>query len=150
MAYMSPDVNFFPAAMASDGCMDLVTIDGDIPTIKATKTLMAVEKGRFFELPHVMYRKISAYRIVPRDQKDGYISIDGERVPFEPFQAEIHRGLGRVLMKDGRFQAEGPRGWEQARVDGMGTMAAVTENGVNGSNGSTRETKVVAPEGGAH
>ena len=25
------------------------------------------------------------------------VSIDGEYAPFEPFQAEVHPGLGRVL-----------------------------------------------------
>lgn len=112
MAWMSADANFFPAALPSDGCMDLVTIDGDLSVVTATKTLLAVETGKFFDLPQVRYRKISAYRIIPRDQKDGFISIDGERIPFEPFQAEIHRGLGRVLSKRGKYEAAGPRGWE--------------------------------------
>lgn len=114
MAYMSPDANFFPGTLPSDGCMDLVTINGDLSPFVATKTLLAVESGKFFDMPQVNYRKISAYRIIPRDQDDGYISIDGEKVPFEPFQAEIHRGLGRVLSKRGKYEAEGPRGWESA------------------------------------
>src|SRR5690348_11306029 len=114
MAYMSPDANFFPAALPSDGTMDLVTIKGDLPVYRALSTLLAVSKGKFFDQPQVHYRKISAYRIVPRDQKDGYISIDGERVPFEPFQAEIHQGLGRVISKRGKYEAEGPKDWEYA------------------------------------
>lgn len=32
------------------------------------------------------------------------VSIDGEQVPFEPFQAEVHPGLGRVLsLRDGWY-----------------------------------------------
>jgi sphingosine kinase len=62
----------------------------------------------------VTYRKVSAYRIIPRDQPKGVISIDGEGIPFEPFQLEVHRGLGRVLTKNGRFEGPGPRGWEKA------------------------------------
>lgn len=112
---MSPDANFFPASLPSDGLMDLVTINGDLSPITAAKTLLAVETGKFFDMPQVAYRKISAYRIVPRDQKDGFISIDGEKVPFEPFQAEIHRGLGRVLSKKGVFEAEGPLGWNSGK-----------------------------------
>ncbi|KAG5929263.1 hypothetical protein E4U42_006460 [Claviceps africana] len=108
MAYMSPGVNYFPAALASDGCMDLVTINGDISPLAAAKLLYSVENGNFFDNAHVQYRKISAYRIIPRDQQDGYISIDGERVPFEPFQAEIHQGLGRVISKRGVYEASGP------------------------------------------
>ncbi|PHH92060.1 hypothetical protein CDD83_9086 [Cordyceps sp. RAO-2017] len=116
MAYMAPDVNFFSAAMASDGCMDLVSINGDLWPLTALKTIMSVETGKFFDSPHVSYKKISAYRLIPRDQKDGYISIDGERVPFAPFQAEVHRGLGRVISKRGCFEAEGPADWDSVTV----------------------------------
>ncbi|RDA87444.1 hypothetical protein CP532_2799 [Ophiocordyceps camponoti-leonardi (nom. inval.)] len=108
MAYMAPDVNFFPAALASDGCMDLVLINGDLWPVAALKTLMSVESGDFFDSPYVSYKKISAYRVIPRDQDDGYISIDGERAPFAPFQAEVHPGLGRVISKRGVFETSGP------------------------------------------
>ncbi len=108
MAYMAPDANFFPATLPSDGFLDLVTIDGDISRIAAIQTLLAVEKGIFFDMPHVNYRKILGYRWVPKGQRDGYISIDGERVPFEPFQAEVHKGLGTVLSRTGHlYEARG-------------------------------------------
>lgn len=108
LAYMSPDANFFPASLPCDGCMDLVRIRGDIKRHTAISTLLAVAENKFFDMPHVDYQKISAYRIIPKNQSDGYISIDGERVPFEPFQAEVHRGLGTVLSKSGHmFEAEG-------------------------------------------
>jgi sphingosine kinase len=103
IAYMSPDTNFFPASLPSDGCLDLVRIRGDIARHTAIKTLMAVENHTFFDLEHVDYKKISAYRILPKGQKDGYISIDGERVPFEGFQVEVHKGLGTVLSKSGHL-----------------------------------------------
>lgn len=97
--------------------MDLVTVNGDLSPITATKLLFSVESGKFFDNAHVSYRKISAYRIIPRDQKDGYISIDGERVPFEPFQAEIHKGLGRVISKKGGiYEAEGPANWDKVKI----------------------------------
>ncbi|KAL8939382.1 MAG: hypothetical protein Q9216_003395 [Gyalolechia sp. 2 TL-2023] len=108
MAFMAPDANFFPATLPSDGCMDLVTVDGDISRAAAIQCLLAIGPGKFFDMPQVNYRKISGYRIIPKNQKDGYISIDGERMPFEPFQAEVHRGLGTVLSKSGHvYQAPG-------------------------------------------
>jgi sphingosine kinase len=58
-------------------------------------------------LEHVDYQKVSAYRIIPKGQEDGYISIDGERVPFEGFQVEVHRGLGTTLGRSGRGLCEG-------------------------------------------
>ncbi len=111
MSYMASDANFFPAALPHDGYMDLVNIDGTIARSKAIDLMLSVEAGKFFDKPLVNYRKVLGYRITPRDQADGYISIDGERVPFEPFQAEIHRGLGTVLAKRvHRYEAAGPRG----------------------------------------
>ncbi|KAF2869712.1 sphingoid long chain base kinase-like protein [Massariosphaeria phaeospora] len=108
LAYMSPDNNFFPAALPSDGCIDLVRIRGDIKRHTAVQTMLAISENKFFDLPHVDYQKVSAYRIIPKGQKDGYISIDGEKVPFAPFQVEVHRGLGTVLSRSGHlFEAEG-------------------------------------------
>jgi sphingosine kinase len=108
MAYMSADTNFFPAALPADGCLDLVTIDGDIPFTSSLKLLDSVGKGQLFNQELVRYRKVSGYRIVPRG-KEGYISIDGERVPFEGFQAEVHRGLGCTLSRRGKlYEAQGP------------------------------------------
>lgn len=103
LAYMSPDANFFPAALPADGCLDLVRIRGDIARHTAIQTLLSVENHTFFDLAHVDYQKVSAYRILPKQQDSGYISIDGERVPFEGFQCEVHRGLGTVLSVSGRL-----------------------------------------------
>ncbi|KAH7039647.1 diacylglycerol kinase catalytic domain-containing protein, partial [Microdochium trichocladiopsis] len=114
MAWMAPAANFFPAACINDGLMDLVYNDGDLSASKYITLMTAVESGKFFDNPHMTYRKISAYRITPRAQTHGYISIDGEKVPFEPFQVEIHPGLATVLSKTGRYEAPGPNGWEQA------------------------------------
>ena len=111
---MTPDANFFSAALANDGLMDLIMIDGDVGAIKAIQMQLSLESGHFFDNPLVSYRKISAYRIIPHNpDKRGYVSIDGERVPFEPFQAEIHRSLGLTLSKSGGFEAPGPRNWDR-------------------------------------
>lgn len=108
LAYMSPDANFFPASLPSDGCLDLIRVRGDIGRLTAVNTLLAVGDNKLFDLPHVDYQKVSAYRIIPKNQQDGYISIDGERVPFEPFQVEVHKGLGTVLSKSGHlYEARG-------------------------------------------
>jgi sphingosine kinase len=117
MAFMAPNANFFPASIMSDGCMDLVMVNADIPRVTATKTLLAVETGKFFDMPHVSYRKISAFRLIPRNQEDGFISVDGEKIPFGPFQAEVHKGLGRVISKRGVFEAEGPTEWQLAKMN---------------------------------
>ncbi|KAK6063005.1 diacylglycerol kinase catalytic domain-containing protein [Seiridium cupressi] len=117
MGYMAPDANFFPAALPNDGLMDLVMNDGDISATKYVDIMTSIETGAFYSKPLVSYRKIVAYRLTPK-QTDGYISIDGERIPFDPFQVEIHQGLATVLSKGGRYEAPGPLGWENATAVG--------------------------------
>jgi sphingosine kinase len=111
MAYMMPDGNFFAAALANDGLMDLIITEGDISPLKSINLQLGVESGHFFDNPLVSYRKVSAYRVMPRNES-GFISIDGEAIPFGPFQAEIHHGLGLTLSKRGVFEAPGPLGWD--------------------------------------
>ncbi|KAF7589622.1 sphinganine kinase lcb4 [Aspergillus hancockii] len=109
MAIMSKDTNFFPASLPNDGLMDIVTINGTIPRTTTLKMMTAVPEGEFFDMPDVKIRKATAYRLIPH-QKAGYISVDGESIPFEAFQAEVHKGLGTVLSKSGHlYEAEGPR-----------------------------------------
>ncbi|CCC07161.1 unnamed protein product [Sordaria macrospora k-hell] len=114
MAYMAPDANFFSAALANDGLLDLITTDGDISLWKNINMQLSVESGHFFDNPLVSYRKVSAFRLTPRYQDpNGVISIDGEARPFAPFQVEVHKGLGLTLSKRGVFEAPGPHGWDK-------------------------------------
>ncbi|ETS86866.1 hypothetical protein PFICI_00694 [Pestalotiopsis fici W106-1] len=113
MGYMAPNVNFFPAALPNDGHMDLIISNGDISVIKYIELMTAIESGKHYDNPLLSYRKVLAYRLTPK-KSEGYISIDGERIPFEPFQVEIHPGLATVLSKNGQFEAPGPLGWEKA------------------------------------
>ncbi|KAK9478039.1 ATP-NAD kinase-like domain-containing protein, partial [Lipomyces japonicus] len=104
MAWMSSDALFFPAALHRDGFMDMVIVDSKVPTLEKIKILLGVEKGKHFQSKHVQYYKVNAYRIVPKAQS-GFISIDGEKFNFSPFQVEIHNGLGTVLARSQHLQA---------------------------------------------
>ncbi|OQO04830.1 hypothetical protein B0A48_07847 [Cryoendolithus antarcticus] len=134
MAYMAPSTPFFPVALPADGCQDMVIVDGLLPRLTALRMLTTVESGANIDFPEVSYRKVTAYRITPRvvekrdvskgwrakfgrwlggqgGHKDGFIAVDGERVPFEAFQAEVVPGLGTVLSKRGGvYEFEGPPG----------------------------------------
>ncbi|KAL4925871.1 putative sphingosine kinase (SphK) [Aspergillus undulatus] len=109
MAIVSKDTNFFPAAVPNDGLIDIVTVDGTTSRSKILGMMTEVPEGTFFDMPEVDIRKAVAFRLTPRE-KEGYISIDGEKVPFEAFQVEIHKGLGTVLSKSGHlYEAPGPK-----------------------------------------
>jgi sphingosine kinase len=112
MAWMAPKVNYFPAASANDGLMDLVMNRSDIPIPQYLSMLMGLDDGSFFNKSCLEYSKIVAYRLTPH-QESGYLSIDGEKADFKPFQVEIHPGLATVISKRGRFETPGPPGWEK-------------------------------------
>ncbi|KAI5305366.1 coatomer subunit beta [Ascosphaera pollenicola] len=108
MAYMSPDANFFTCALPNDGMIDLITIPNDCGRKTVIDMMFALENNTLFDMPAVNVQKVSGYRLIPR-QKEGYISVDGERIPFEPFQAEVHRGLGTTLSRNGySYACPGP------------------------------------------
>lgn len=133
MCYMSPDAPFFAAALPADGRADMMTILGDIKTATCLRMLFTVEDGTIMNFPEASYAKVLAYRISPRmaptppqrrlrakinrwlgggctQPTEGLIAIDGERIPFEPFQAEVVPCLGTVLSKNGAiYEFEGPK-----------------------------------------
>ncbi|RPA82176.1 hypothetical protein BJ508DRAFT_318130 [Ascobolus immersus RN42] len=106
MAWVSADALMFPASLPHEGCFDLVTMDGTLPRMEALKIMGASENGKHWDMDHVLYRKVLAYRIVPTE-REGYVSVDGERIPFERWQAEVHHGLGRVWARGAVYQNAG-------------------------------------------
>ena len=97
---MAANAKIFPVAHHNDGMMDLLMVDGNIKRRSTLQLYGNIEKGTILDSHLVDYRKVLAYRWTPKNQDKGYISIDGESFPFEPFQAEIHKGMGRVIMKN--------------------------------------------------
>lgn len=53
MAWMSANVNFFPASLPHDAMFDLICVDGTVGRMKALKMITAAETGAHFEMPHV-------------------------------------------------------------------------------------------------
>ncbi|WPG99427.1 Hypothetical protein R9X50_00224100 [Acrodontium crateriforme] len=133
MPWMSPDAPFFAVSLPADGRMDMITISGQISRMTALRMLTSLENGNLINFPEVTYRKVLAYRIAPRmretsgkrrirakigrwlggaaKQKEGLIAMDGESVPFEPFQVEVMQRLGTVLSRRGGcYEFDGPKG----------------------------------------
>ena len=112
MSYMAPDANFFPASLPSDGLADLVIVRGDLSPLSSVSLMLSVEDGGLLGDPRVEYRKVSAFRVTPRDQESGYISVDGERVPFEALRGAVRgaAGGGGGGGGPGHFHGRGLRG----------------------------------------
>jgi sphingosine kinase len=50
------------------------------------------------------YLKVSTLRVTPTGK--GYLSVDGEAYPFEPFELQIHTGIIRFLSLDGYYNID--------------------------------------------
>ncbi|KAF7329576.1 DAGKc domain-containing protein [Mycena kentingensis (nom. inval.)] len=101
LPWLSRDSMMLPLA-ADDGLIDVVLV----PPRSAFSSLTGMdgqEEGRFMRLPDVYYYKVEAYRCTP-GEKSGYISIDGESIPYEAFQVENHARLARIMSLDGRWK----------------------------------------------
>lgn len=72
--------------------------------------------GGLLSLPSVTYLKCTAYRLSfpppAPGTKEGFISVDGERVPYRAFAVECHEGLARVMGFDGTWGG-------RSRIDGF-------------------------------
>jgi len=142
MCYMAPSTPLFPASLPSDGLLDMITISALTPRHTSLRMLATIGNGRVMEFEDVVYRKAAAYRIYPRiaepkprraghlglrgktgrwlggraegtgREREGLIAIDGERVPFEPFQAEVLGGVGTVLsLRGGVYETRELKSW---------------------------------------
>lgn len=87
--------------------MTEITAEDQAPT-----TVSATSARR----PSVMQKVLG--KISGSSGRAGYFSVDGEKLPFEPFQVEVHRGLGTSLSRvPGVYEYEGPKGWRDIQVE---------------------------------
>lgn len=79
--------------------------------------------------PSILQRALK--KIPGLAEKPGFFAVDGEKLPFEPFQIEIHKNLGTVLSRTrGVYQFDGPKGWREFLKEGKGPEVAQVTNGV--------------------
>uniref|UniRef100_A0A1D1ZF52 Sphingoid long chain base kinase 4 n=1 Tax=Anthurium amnicola TaxID=1678845 RepID=A0A1D1ZF52_9ARAE len=94
----------FPCALPSDGLLDLMMVNlENTSKLKVANILASFKQGTHIDMKEVKYYKVAALRLSPKNKDTGYISIDGEKVPFKPFQVEVHPKLINVLSIDGRY-----------------------------------------------
>ncbi len=60
------------------------------------------------------YIKARAYRIEPLKNR-GNLSVDGEAMPFEKFQVEVHTRLATLLSLYGSYVADFPSSGKKQR-----------------------------------
>ncbi|XP_037093838.1 sphingosine kinase 1-like [Pollicipes pollicipes] len=95
-SHISGDMHLNPGARLDDGLLHLHVIRAGATRAQVFQYLLGLGDGRLTELSFVEVYPVRAVRLVP-ETPSGYITLDGEVVHYGPVQAEVHRGLGRVL-----------------------------------------------------
>ncbi|MGH0160446.1 UNVERIFIED_CONTAM: hypothetical protein FKN15_039333 [Acipenser sinensis] len=97
-SHLSQDLLAAPKATLGDGLLHLFYVRAGISRAALLHLFLAMEKGTHLELrcPHLSYVPVRAFRLEPCTPK-GVITVDGEAVEYGPIQAQVHRGLGRLI-----------------------------------------------------
>lgn len=107
MPYIAATTNFFPAAMPSDGAIDLVVFDSRSRIIPTAGALLSLEKGTHVWEDCVDHSKVEAFRLIPKADRECYISVDGEWFPYGAFQVEVLNKVLRTILWEGDFTETG-------------------------------------------
>ncbi|CBQ71300.1 related to LCB5-sphingolipid long chain base kinase [Sporisorium reilianum SRZ2] len=111
LPYVSRDMMQFPFALPNDGTIDVAMILHAGGRAAKVPENGYAENGQIVYQKAMTYLKVEAIRVTPKrkegDKKlkmGGLISIDGEKVPYAPFQVEVAQGLHySALSLYGRF-----------------------------------------------
>ncbi|KAJ7507087.1 ATP-NAD kinase-like domain-containing protein [Mycena galericulata] len=101
LPWLSRDSMVLPLAK-NDGLIDVVIVPPR-SALESIKGIDGQEEGRFLHKPKCFYFKVEAYRCTPLE-RSGYISIDGESIPYKPFQVENHARLARIMSMETRWK----------------------------------------------
>ncbi|KAF8208079.1 ATP-NAD kinase-like domain-containing protein [Mycena galopus ATCC 62051] len=101
LPWLSRDSMMIPLAK-NDGLIDVV-IAPPRSALASIKSVDGQEEGKFIREPDCYYFKVEAYRCTPLE-RSGYISVDGEAIPYKPFQVENHARLARIMSMETRWK----------------------------------------------
>ncbi|XP_056443021.1 sphingosine kinase 1-like [Gadus chalcogrammus] len=95
---LAEDLLAAPNAALDQGVIHLMYVKAGISRASLLKLFLAMEKGTHLATgcPHLVYRRVRALRLEPYAAK-GLITVDGEAVEYGPVQAQVHRGLARMI-----------------------------------------------------
>ncbi|XP_053181196.1 sphingosine kinase 1-like [Scomber japonicus] len=97
-SHLAEDLLAAPGAISDDGAIHLFYVRAGISRTALLRLFLAMEKGAHLatNCQHLVYTKVRALRLEPYSPK-GIITVDGEVVEYGPLQAEVHRGLARLI-----------------------------------------------------
>ncbi|KAJ7720941.1 ATP-NAD kinase-like domain-containing protein [Mycena metata] len=86
----------------NDGLIDVVIVRPR-SALATISSLDRQEEGKYVAASDCYYYKVEAYRCTPLE-RSGYISIDGESIPYKSFQVENHARLARIMSVETRWK----------------------------------------------
>ncbi|NXC43602.1 SPHK1 kinase, partial [Penelope pileata] len=97
-SHLGTNLLMAPSARLHDGCIHLFYVGAGISRVALLKIFLAMGRGTHLELncPHLHYVPVRAFRLEPRGSA-GIMTVDGEALPCEPVQGQLHGRLCRVL-----------------------------------------------------
>lgn len=98
-SHAASDMHTAPSATLGDGLFHIVTGRG-MSSCALFRAFVAIEEGGHAAFDGVEIIRARAFRLVPSTNRDdllGYLSLDGEPIPYGTVQAETHRGLANVI-----------------------------------------------------
>ncbi|XP_072239981.1 sphingosine kinase 1-like [Leuresthes tenuis] len=97
-SHLAEDLVAAPDASLDDGIIHLFYVKAGISRAALLRLFLAMEKGAHLatNCQHLVHTKVRALRLEPLSPK-GMITVDGEVVEYGPVQAEVHRGLSRLI-----------------------------------------------------
>lgn len=97
-SHLAEDLLAAPDAILDDGVIHLFYVRAGISRTALLRLFLAMEKGTHLatNCQHLVHTKVRALRLEPHSPK-GIITVDGEVVEYGPLQAEVHRGLSRLI-----------------------------------------------------
>ncbi|XP_067437132.1 sphingosine kinase 1-like isoform X2 [Thunnus thynnus] len=97
-SHLAEDLLAAPDAILDDGAIHLFYVRAGISRTALLRLFLAMEKGAHLatNCQHLVHTKVRALRLEPHSPK-GIITVDGEVVEYGPVQAEVHRGLARLI-----------------------------------------------------
>lgn len=106
MPWIAADTLMFPGVLPTDASMDLLISGSNVSRLTTAKMMFSISSGTHVDFDHAQYSKVSAYRLVPKNDK-GFLSIDGESFPHIPLQVEVVPRAGCLLSPTGAYHQTG-------------------------------------------
>ncbi|CAK8696350.1 unnamed protein product [Clavelina lepadiformis] len=101
LSHIAVDTILHPTKKRSDGLLFLTQITANVNRRSLLKLWDSMEDGTGLterdNSSDVVVTPCRAFRIVPHSKHSEIVTLDGEKMPYGPFQCQVHPQLGRVF-----------------------------------------------------